>query len=113
MHNRRLSRQDTLLASDPIWRKPLCVDPGFLTPILPRNAPSIEDNIDSTPRSTPRSLPKTHHAEVDVQIMLDVPTSVAPELDLQVSVSVHFAVIFPLMCFAVSSIVSSGYPSCQ
>ena len=92
-----LSRQDTLPASDPIWTKPPSV-PGLSTPIPPRNEPSIssyyimpiEDKIDSdsiTPRSTPRSLPQTlQPAEVDIQIMLDVPTSVTSELGLQVGI---------------------------
>jgi hypothetical protein len=111
MHNRRLvglSRQDTLLASDPIWTKPTLV-PGLPTPIPPRNEPSIslyitptstEDDrdIDSTitsrrSRLTPRSLPQTQAlqpAEVDIQIMLDVPTSVTPELGLQVGILFTF-----------------------
>jgi hypothetical protein len=102
MHNRQLPGQHTLLASDPIWMKPCVPGSGLPTPILPRNEPSIsttllgEDINNITPRSTPRSLPHSFQlpsqpAEVDnsdTQIMLDVSTSVTPNLGLQVSISV-------------------------
>ena len=114
MYKVGLSCQDTILASDHIWMKPPCVPAsGLPTPIpLPRNKPGpsistlsyitpIEDDIDGiTPRSTPCSLQQTLQPadlEVDIQIMLDVSTSVTPEfkLGLQVSIFCSFSLYIP------------------
>lgn len=78
-----LSRQDTFLASDPIWTKS-----------------PIGDGIDSlTPCSTPRSLQQTLQLpevdKVDIQIMLDVPTSVIPKSRLQVGIFCTFDLHIP------------------
>ena len=118
-----MSRQDTILASDPIWTKSEspCVS-GIPTPSPPLNEPSIYitpigDDIDSlTPHLALRSLSQTLQlAEVD-KVDIDVPTSVTPESSHQVGIfSALLTFIFPLMCFArfaVGWIVPSGYPSC-
>jgi hypothetical protein len=102
MHNKRsigLSRQDTLLASDPIWTKPPCI-PGLPTPIPPRNEPLISTyivDIDSNALHSnlrSESLPQTPEpaeAASDVQVMVAVApavTFVAPSGRLSLGVSV-------------------------
>ena len=91
-----LSRQDTLLASDPTWTKSCQCVSCLPTPIPSRIEPSISfqvynkpvgDDIDSlTPPSTPRSLPRTLQlADVD-KVDKDIPTSVTLESGLQVGI---------------------------
>ena len=98
-----MSRQDTLLASDPIWTKSPFVS-GLPTLIPYRNEPPMSfhilpEGINSlTPRSAPRSLeslPQTLQlAEVD-KVDIDVQISVTPESGHQVGIFCTFNLHIP------------------
>jgi hypothetical protein len=124
MHNKqsvRLSCQDTLLASDPIWTKPPCI-PGLPTPIPPQNEPLISTyivDIDSNALHSnlrSESLPQTPEpaeAASDVQVMVAVAlavTSVPPSSKLSLEVSIlctlnHCILTYYVLCTAATCLL--------